>query len=112
MPDRDKVIKGLECCILRNPDDHARCSQCPYGSNCVNRLKMNALELLKKRETNTGKWLPIESPTGVKAFGIQEMTVMGVCCSACGSKEDVSFTGYKYCPNCGAKMEEEVKQDG
>jgi len=47
MPDLDKVIKGLECCILRNPEDHARCSQCSYGGNCVNRLKMDALELLK-----------------------------------------------------------------
>lgn len=46
MPDLEKVIKGLECCILRDPDDHARCSQCSYESNCVNRLKMDALELL------------------------------------------------------------------
>lgn len=44
----EEVIKGLECCILRNPDDHARCSQCSYGGNCVNRLKMDALEWLKK----------------------------------------------------------------
>lgn len=50
MTDLAKVIKGLECCILRDPDDHARCSQCPYGGNCVNRLKMDALELLKAQE--------------------------------------------------------------
>lgn len=50
MPDLEKVIRGLECCILRDPDDHARCSQCPYGGNCVNRLKMDALELLKAQE--------------------------------------------------------------
>jgi len=50
MTDREKVIKGLECCILRNPDDHARCSQCSYGGNCVNRLKMDALALLKAQE--------------------------------------------------------------
>lgn len=46
MSEREKVIKGLECCILRDQDDHARCSQCSYESNCVNRLKMDALELL------------------------------------------------------------------
>lgn len=51
MVDRKRVIKGLECCILRNPDDHARCSQCPYGGNCVNRLKIDALALLKEQET-------------------------------------------------------------
>lgn len=49
MADMKKVLKGLECCILHNPDDHARCMQCPYESNCVNRLKMDALELLKEQ---------------------------------------------------------------
>lgn len=55
MVDREKVIKGLECCILRDPDDHARCSQCSYGGNCVNRLKMDALSLLKAQEK---EWIP------------------------------------------------------
>ena len=60
--------------------------------------------VLKEQEAKTGKWIPIESPTGVKAFGVNEMTVMDVRCSVCGSEEDVSFTGYKYCPRCGTKM--------
>lgn len=50
MADCEKVMKGLKCCILRNPDDHARCSQCSYGGNCVNRLKMDALELLDEQQ--------------------------------------------------------------
>ena len=66
---------------------------------------MEAVSLLKEQEAKTGKWIPIESPTGVEAFGVKEMTVMDVRCSVCGSEEDVSFTGYKYCPRCGAKME-------
>ena len=61
--------------------------------------------MLKEQEAKAGKWIPIESPTGVEAFGVKEMTVMNVHCSVCGSEEDVSFTGYKYCPRCGAKME-------
>ena len=61
--------------------------------------------MLKEQEAKTGKWIPIETPTGVEAFGVKEMTVMDVRCSVCGSEEDVSFTGYKYCPRCGAKME-------
>lgn len=61
--------------------------------------------MLKEQEAKAGKWIPIESPTGVEAFGVKEMTVMNVRCSVCGSEEDVSFTGYKYCPRCGAKME-------
>lgn len=51
MADREKVIRALECCILRDPDDHARCSKCSYGGNCVNRLKMDALELLKEQQS-------------------------------------------------------------
>ena len=61
--------------------------------------------MLKEQEAKTGKWIPIKSPTGVEAFGVKEMTVMNVRCSVCGAEEDVSFTGYKYCPRCGAKME-------
>ena len=57
MPELKKVITGLECCILRDPDDHARCSQCSYESNCVNRLKMDALELLKAQEP---KWISVK----------------------------------------------------
>jgi len=47
---RETVIKALECCIIRNPDDKMRCVYCPYKdpeSYCLNRLKMDALELLK-----------------------------------------------------------------
>ena len=46
---RNEVIKALECCILRDPDDRPRCSTCPYpsGSACTNRLKVDALALLK-----------------------------------------------------------------
>lgn len=57
MTELGKVIKGLECCILRDPDDHARCSQCSYGGNCVNRLKMDALSLLKAYEPG---WISVK----------------------------------------------------
>ena len=52
MADLEKVIKGLECCIKRDPDDYLRCDECPYpdGSACTNRLKIDALELLKEHE--------------------------------------------------------------
>lgn len=51
--DREKVIKGLECCIIRDPDDKMRCSECPYNepdTYCLNRLKMDVLVLLKAQE--------------------------------------------------------------
>lgn len=51
MIDREKVINGLECCIERDPDDHTRCGECPYESTmCGNRLKIEALALLKAQQ--------------------------------------------------------------
>lgn len=47
---KEQVIKGLQCCILRNPDDKPRCDDCPFDGNCVNRLKMAALEFLIKSD--------------------------------------------------------------
>lgn len=35
---------------MRDPDDKPRCSECPYDSACLNRLKYDALELLKVQE--------------------------------------------------------------
>lgn len=60
---------------------------------------------LKEQEAVEGHWIPIESPTGVEAFGIKEMTVQDVRCSICDAEEDVSFATYRFCPRCGAKME-------
>lgn len=55
---REKVITGLECCVLRDPDDKRQCDDCPYrhpdgvitNSPCVNGLMGNALSLLKAQE--------------------------------------------------------------
>ena len=55
MTKREKVIKGLECCIMRNPDDKLRCVSCPYKdpeAYCLNRLKADALEILKGEEVD------------------------------------------------------------
>ena len=48
MPDIATVIRGLECCVLRDPDDRPRCGECPYDGNCLNRLKHDALALLRE----------------------------------------------------------------
>ena len=42
----DEVKKGLECCIVRDPDDRRRCPECPYRdpeAYCANRLMADAL---------------------------------------------------------------------
>ena len=54
--DGEKVCKGLECCVLRDPDDHRRCGECPYNPHaisnepCANGLKFNALSLIRKQQ--------------------------------------------------------------
>lgn len=49
MADREKVIKGLECCKKTDGSD---CKNCPYTdeNDCVEFMAMDALELLKKNE--------------------------------------------------------------
>lgn len=52
----EKVCKGLECCVLRDPDDHRRCGECPYNPHaisnepCANGLKFNALALIRQQQ--------------------------------------------------------------
>lgn len=88
---REKAIKGLECCILRDPDDHARCSQCQYESNCVNRLKMDALELLKEQEA--------KRVIGI-ADSIEGMEV-GYCPSCDRTIVNKKIDKTKFCKFCG-----------
>lgn len=45
----EKVCKGLECCILRDPDDEPRCDVCLYEGKCTNRLKIDALALIRQQ---------------------------------------------------------------
>ena len=42
--------KALACCIVRDPDDRMRCTECPYldpEAYCLNRLKTDALETIE-----------------------------------------------------------------
>lgn len=51
MPDREKVIKGLEHCISADET----CEGCPYeGTTCTTTLNADALALLKEQ-----KWIPV-----------------------------------------------------
>ena len=70
MPDREKVIKALECCASMNG---SACRECPYSSECVEgeatyqtgtaHLAADALALLKEQEPRV---MTLEE---VKAFG-------------------------------------------
>lgn len=60
-----------------------------------------------KPDVNHGHWIPDLIPTGVSAFGVDEMTAESEHCSVCGKD---FWIGEKkdFCPNCGAKMDEEI----
>ena len=101
---RDEVIKALECCILRDPDDKPRCSTCPYpsGSACGNRLKVDALKLLKAE------------PRGVDCASANHDA--GGCLGFCyGENDDEPVDVCKICEHYtenGAKMCDAKKKEG
>ena len=55
MTDREKVIKGLECCAMQNVIDLPDCEHCPYkddSGTCTTQTQLfqDAIELLKAQE--------------------------------------------------------------
>ena len=108
MPDREKVIKGLNSCSGSDPCVNS----CPYYDNCGNNysctsnLAKDALALLKEQpEQKHGHWIEQDdyNDTYYK-------------CSVCGEPWVLIDgtpleNGMYFCPKCGARMESEVKQD-
>ena len=89
--DSKKVYKGLEC--HRIDDNHRiNCADCPYYVDddnhirCVNDLHDDAIELLKEQESKTGYWNGPE-------------------CSCCHAILERTPRFFRYCPYCGAKMD-------
>lgn len=52
MPDREKVIKGLECCLGSNDCDLEPEEDCPYKGMCLctMALRFDILTLLKEQQ--------------------------------------------------------------
>ena len=56
MPDREKVIKGLECCHNKNMLwQHDQCPYHGFDEDCESNLHADALALLKEQEKQNGK---------------------------------------------------------
>lgn len=52
MPNREKVIKGLEICVDRIPGKYT-CNECPYeidGNYCEINLTHDAIDMLKEQQ--------------------------------------------------------------
>ena len=65
MPNRKKVIKGLECCVWEDPEVSHDCEHCPYINRCCTEnvgigvpVMRDALALLKEQE-NESKRNPV-----------------------------------------------------
>lgn len=114
MADKEKVIKGLECCTADlgiYHKDHF-CDMCPYKSHdpeitfCFNQndLMRDALELLKAQE-------PLKPVLKQFKLGFHTDAVrIEPCCGGCGRKLE---TWYKYCSYCGraVKWDEPPKEE-
>lgn len=56
MAEREKVIRGLECCITGDPDGIRECKKCPYrrkgitNEPCFNALHADTLALFREQE--------------------------------------------------------------
>lgn len=109
MPDREKIIKGLELCT--NISQDGCLMLCPYKDEkdetysgfCEQVLKQDALTLLKEQEAKVGEWITIwreDDPD----------TSSSARCSICNriSERPLGL----YCKWCGAKMSQEWGVDG
>ena len=91
MPDRAKVIKGLETCSDVYYGAVGACSSCPYsqtnGDRCLAELVHDAIDLLKEQEA-----VPPERESS--GGGITWWNVCGACRVAINPND-------KYCHECG-----------
>lgn len=107
MADREKVIYSIERCICHVPD---ACRDCGYDNHeyneCVEKLLRDALELLKKQES---EWLE-------DSYHGQEYGTTWAC-RKCGHSIHKPFIwnpytdGYKYCVHCGRKMKLNLNEE-
>lgn len=90
MIDREKVIKGLKCCVkwMKENDEDA-CNSCPYHScdanSCIAMVNSEAIALLKEQEPKLVK---------IDADGDD------VLCPSCGNRL-FPYPLQKYCEECG-----------
>lgn len=90
MPDREKVIKGLEMCKIRY------CDECPYDdeNSCSVYLNQDALDLLEEQETHDTRESRVFQCEKC-GYGIEDIFL--------NNEYDYPITPV-YCPNCGRRV--------
>lgn len=97
MTNKEKVIKGLECCAAMSGDE---CRECPYEHECKDtdlpygmpRLAADALALLKEQEPKP--MIEVEDDD-IYAWSPEDVNYY---CPECEKK--LSYN-YNFCPYCG-----------
>lgn len=102
MPDREKVIRGLEICRHRVISQE-NCKECPYiydgrakQSNCEGVLHWDALELLKEQDA--------VEPKQVDLYGNDEWWGLVCVCPDCNAEWMTDKANTHFCPNCGRSV--------
>lgn len=110
MSDRDMYIKQLEEKLTHVVRDTGRTTVCMPVLDLA--IIVNLLK--ESQEQKHGHW--VLDPDGM------DWNIPAWRCSVCGCRNDnippnlektnpLRWSGSRFCPNCGAKMDEEVKQD-
>lgn len=110
MPDRENLIKGLEGIIdyffdiYRNNTDSYKCAKAQEYSDCA----IDVIALLKEQEAEIDYVMPVVHAHWTQCGTKRVCSVCGV--KVCAWAIDCTL---KYCPNCGAKMDEkDVNYEG
>ena len=116
MPSREEIINSLNACmdVHRSGLWSSGCAFCSYAKQSTPKCFMNLIKdatalLREEPEQKHGHW--------------QNDKYGNMLCSVCGGLAIETIAGRiadwhlapylsNYCPQCGARMDEEVKQDG
>ena len=115
MMDREKVIKGLECCTTA-----IGCYECPYavGGKATNACNLlidrDALALLKAQEPVVhGRWVDEKGNPVPWCDALPSSPAYSCWCNQCGTwlvaSDEYPVYGL-FCPACGAKMDGEANE--
>ena len=109
MPDREKVKKALERCLIcdisvvATPEAQKAYLECEYtvGRYCGRKnVLRDALSLLENQEAKTGKWIEQED------YNLDTYYDCSVCGKSWSTVEGTPWeNGMNFCPHCGARME-------
>lgn len=98
------VLDALECL---HKGDCCKGPKCPfYGTDCDRRVALKASQIIEGLKRGNGKWEDVPSfPERSPIFRCSSCGNEAYCVQSVAAKKFHRHCHYKFCPNCGAKME-------